>query len=74
MAQVVIWLHSPLAHALYLGWMAAAGTDIKVLVSTGQVRGWAALKDFDWSMASFRWLVGIGSAAVGYIGLGAVGL
>ena len=36
--------------------------------------GGAALKDFDWSTASFRWLVGIGSAAVGYIGLGAVGL
>ena len=67
-------LHSPLAHAVFVGWLSAAGADLHVLVSTGKTRGWAAFREFDWNTASFRWAVGIGIGLLTGLGFNVAGL
>ena len=74
MSSFLALLHSPLAHSVFIGWLGAAGADMHVLMSTGQTKGWVALKDFDWNKASFRWLIGIGIGLFGGLGFNVVGV
>lgn len=67
-------LYSPLAHSIFLAWLGAAGADLTALMAAGKIRGWGALKDFDWNTASFRWLVGIGIGLAGGLGFHVAGL
>ena len=71
---MIAFLHSPLAHSIFVAWLASAGADIQVLVSTGNARGWAALKNFNWNTASFRWLVGAGIGLLTGLGFNVAGL
>lgn len=67
-------VHSPLAHSVFVAWLGAASADLHVLVSTGQTKGWGALKDFAWNTASFRWVVGAGLGLFAGLGFNVTGL
>lgn len=71
---MIALLHSPLAHAIFVGWLSAASGDLTVLVTTGKTQGWGALKEFNWNTASFRWLVGIGTGLLAGLGFNMGGL
>ena len=69
MTWLIAFVHSQLFVVIWVAFSGAAGADLQVLVSTGEVRGWAALKDFQWNIASFRWFAGVATAVVGYIAI-----
>lgn len=49
-------LHSPIFHGAVTGFVTAAAIDIHAV--TG-FKSWSDLKNYSWSVASFRWFIGI---------------
>lgn len=63
MPPAVVWFfHVPLVHNAAVGFASAAAVDIHALMKGN---GWKAFKDYDWSVASWRWFVGTLTGAFG---------
>ena len=62
--MLVTILHSPILHGIVTGALSAAVVDLHAVVG---MTNWTELKNYKWSVASFRWFIGavVGAAAGG---------